>query len=178
MSFFSTSDNQPIVSTGEFESQTNLEPIPAGTTVTCSIEEAVWDEYQGEWTIKLTWVVLDGEYKNRKIFHKLRVEDADAAKADKAKKMLAAIDTNCGGTLQRAGGKPNDNDLAALTNRPMNIRLMVWDIDGKSGNWVSAVGSANGAKQTPQAPVQPKQAPVQQQQQAPGPLDDNIDIPF
>lgn len=153
MPFFNTSDNQSIVATTEFESNNSFNPIPAGTTVTASIEQAGWEEYEGEWTIKLTWVVLSGEYQNRKIFQKVRVEDMDAKKRDKALKMLAAIDANCGGTLMASNKRPESNDLLSLCSRPMSIKLMVWEMNERSGNWVAAVGSANA----------PRQAPVQQQ---------------
>jgi len=96
------------------------------------------------------------EYANRKVFQKLWVTDDDpnakdaekaAKKRDKAKKMLAAIDANCGGKLAKTARKPTDDDLAlALTNRPMTIKCMVWEMKGSdgtmnSGNWIAAVGA-------------------------------------
>ena len=54
--------------------------------------------------------------------------------------MLAAIDANCGGKLMASGEEPTDTSLAkALLNKPMHIKVMVWEMDDRKGNWVSAV---------------------------------------
>ncbi len=74
----------------------------------------------------------------------------DPAKAEKkrdnAKRMFAAIAGAAGGKLLQVTGKPTDEDLArCLTQKPMMIRLMVWDMKNEStgetmtGNWVHAV---------------------------------------
>lgn len=152
MSFWQTSDNQQIDTSGKFEVGGG-EPIPANTVLKAMITEASWDEYQGERTIKLRWDVIDGQYKNRVVFHKIRAADADAKKRDKAVRMLAAIDANAGGKLFALGREPSDMDLAGcLLNKPMHIKVQTWEIDGKSGNWVAAVsGSASGSVPAPQA---------------------------
>lgn len=118
------------------------EPIPDGTKLRAMITSAAWDNHEGENYIKLRWDVIDGEYKKRVVFHKVKVEEADTKKRDKHKRMLAAIDFNCGGKLLESNEKPTDGSLAlALCNKPMIIRVGVWDINGKKGNWVQAVES-------------------------------------
>jgi hypothetical protein len=63
--------------------------------------------------------------------------------------MLAAIDANCGGGLMKLQRKPTDEDFAMhLTNKPMVIRLGLWELkqtDGLigKGNWVQAIASAD-----------------------------------
>lgn len=161
MSFWDLDDGTSAA-TGEkeYEQPTgNLSPIPDGSNVLAVVDDAKWDmtrEQDAEF-ISLRWSVIEpAEYANRKIFQKLWVsdddpnaKDADKAKAkrDKAKRMLAAIDANCGGKLAKTPRKPTADDLAlALTNKPMVIKCMVWEMtdrDGKSnsGNWISAVFS-------------------------------------
>jgi len=74
------------------------------------------------------------------VFQKLHVEDPK--KSDKAKRMLAAVDANCGGKLAAAGVQPDDQALtAALTNKPMVICVKVWDMNGNKGNWICAVSA-------------------------------------
>lgn len=150
MSFFKTSTGKAIESSGEFDSGGgSMAPIPDGTQVLAMADEAKWDEYKGEKFIAIRWAVSQpAEYANRKIFQKIKVNEADSAKRDKALAMLAAIDTNAGGKLQAAGVTPDDMALAsALMNRPMVLKLGVWELDdkSKSGNWVQKVAPRKGA---------------------------------
>ena len=130
------------------------------------------------------------EYANRVIFHKLKVfgtaQDKDkAATADKAKMMLRAIDANCGGKLSKLTEAPEDRHLmSALVGKPMAIKLQVWEMNDKKGNWISAVSPAKqqapvAQASAPQAQARPQQRTVTPPQNvAPvyDPLDD--DIPF
>jgi hypothetical protein len=156
--FWVTSDNKTIEATGEFTSGGGkIENIPDDTTCLALIDEAGIAEYEGAEYVNLRWTVLEPvAYKGRKIFHKVRVFDADVAKADKAKKMLMAIDTNCGGKLAESQEAPNDNSMAkALLNKPMLIKVMIWEMNGRSGNWIASVAPRKGATPQPVAPKEP-----------------------
>ena len=148
MSFFQTSDGESIDSTTEFEASTSFEPMPEGSEHVAIIDEARWDDYQDDEYINLRWeIVGNGEYNGRRLFQKIRVKDDESKKRDKALRMLAAIDANCGGGLMKLGTEPADYDLATnLTNKPMRIKLGVWDQNGKNGNWVMAVSASNKPK--------------------------------
>ncbi len=162
MSFWNLSDNSENLqqnNTGTFDAGGgDMEPIPKDTQVKAACEEAKWDHYDGEEYINLKWTVLaPAEYKNRKIFQKIRVMDGDAKKSDKAKRMLAAIAANAGGGLLKVEGRPSDMDLQRnLAMKPMALTLQVWEMDktdgtGKiSGNWVQQV-----------APLKPQSQPEQ-----------------
>lgn len=161
MSFFKTSDNQQIKSDGKFESGGgSFEPIPDGTSALAIIDEGKWDSYEGDEYISLRWEIIDGEYKGRKIFHKLKVDDFDVKKKDKALRMLAAIDTNCGGNLQKLDRKPDDADFAmSLLNKPQWLKLGVWEINNKRGNWVMAVAPRTGGSTRPAPTETPTATP-------------------
>lgn len=172
-------DNIELPTDGAFSSGEDLLPIPANTGLRAFIEEANWDEYQGLRLIKLKWRVQGGEYDNRVVYQKLHVNDA--SKAGRAKSMLAAIDQNSGGKLMAAGVEPTDEALMlALTNKAMGIKVDVWEIEGKTGNWVKAVaplkaGSTPAPAVPRAAPAAPRPAPAP----APAPSDDfSDDIPF
>ncbi len=177
MSFWNLSDtSEKLDTTGNFESGGDLEPIPAKTQVKAAPDEAKWDEYQGDEYISIRWNVLaPAEYKGRKIFQKVKVLDADSKKADKAKKMLAAIAVNAGGGLLKVQGKPSDQDLQKhLLNKPMALLMAVWSIEDqntgetKKGNWISAV-----------SPLKAKAAePVKQPEPEPSTDDFDADIGF
>jgi hypothetical protein len=174
MSFWATSDNKAINSDGKFESGGgDLTPIPDGTKVLAAPDEAKWDNYEGDYYVSLRWVVLKpAEFKNRKIYQKIRVEDPNKDKADKAKRMLAAIDANAGGKLVRSQSKPSDTELSmALCNKPMVLKLKVWELDDKSkaGNWIAAVSPRGDAPADQSAP-EPVPAPA---------IEEDIDdVPF
>ena len=168
MSFWNTSDGEDIKSnaTGEFDAGGgNMGVIPSETSVLACIDEAKWDRtLQGGEFISLRWTVLaPDEYKNRKIFQKLWVTDDDPRakdpdkKRDKAKRMLAAIDTNAGGKLMSKPGIPSDEALTfCLTNKPMVVKVMVWEMRNPStgemgqGNWVGAVAPKSAPQSTPE----------------------------
>jgi hypothetical protein len=157
MSFWDLSDGDQVSTEKEYEAPSgggNL-ILPDGSSVMASIDECKWQSFQGgEEHISARWNILaPEEYQGRKIFQKMYPEgdaarNTDPAKAkkkgDTAKRMLAAIDANCGGGLMKLQRKPSDEDFAMhLTNKPMVIRLGLWDLDGKQGNWVQAVSPAS-----------------------------------
>ena len=154
MSFFKLSEGQ-LNTTGNYAVASDIEPMPKDTQVKSCIDEVKWDEYQGERYISIRWQVLaPKQYANRKIFQKLKVEQPDVKKRDKAIQMLAAIDSNCGGKLMSAGVEPTDASMQQnLLMKPMILLLDVWDINEKKGNWVKAVSSskADSAKPAPVA---------------------------
>lgn len=166
MSFFTTSDNKQIESNTTFEAGGgNFDPIPSNTQLKSMIDEAKWDEYEGESYISLRWTVLDGEFANRKIYQKVKVNEADPKKKDRALAMLAAIDANAGGALMKAGVEPDDMSLSInLMNKPMAIVVDTWEINDKKGNWVKAVSPLKNAA------VQQKTTVVHQD------IDDDIDF--
>ena len=180
MSFFTTSDNKTIEKSGSMEmGGGDIEPIPAKTQVLAAPDEAKWDEYEGDEYVSLRWSILQPkEYAGRKIFQKIRVCDSDSKKSDKAKRMLAAIDTNAGGKLLASGERPTDESLTrCLVNKPMVLLLQLWEIkqdDGtvKRGNWIGAVSPRQGGAAKPAAA---KPEPVKEPEPADA-YDD--DIPF
>lgn len=165
MSFWNLNDNNDKLDTsGQFESGGgDIEPIPAKTQVKAAPDEVKMDSYEGDEYISIRWTVLAPEqYKNRKIFQKVRVFDDDSKKQDKAKKMLAAIAANAGGGLLKEDDPCNDMALQKhLLNKPMALLLQVWKIktddgDEKSGNWVSAVSPVKKGKATKKPEPQPE----------------------
>lgn len=163
MSFFYLSDeNEKLNTTGTMEmGRGEIEPIPAKTQVLAAIDEVKWDNYNDEEYISARWVVLQpAEYKNRRIFQKIKLNEKDAKKRDKAMKMFAAIDHNAKGGIVAKGQRPTDTVLQAkLMNKPMVLMLQVWVIEDqntgetKKGNWISAVSPRNTESTANAVPV-------------------------
>ena len=186
MGFFTKSTGETLnktTVTGNFESQTDLLPIPDKTVTKVACTEAKWAEidklpngetkrYVGERYINLRWDVIEGEYKGRVTFQKLYVNAGEPTAADKAKEMLAAIDFNAGGKIIAADREPTDMDLMSnLANKIMFVRQRVWGKTGeKQGNWIDAVQGKGTVQTKTSAPASQHQEPPTQ------PTDD--EIPF
>lgn len=141
-------------SDGTFEMGGNFEPIPQNTTVHALCTSAEYYQYDDSpEVISLTWEVIEGDHKGRKVFQKIKINDLDDKKKRKAQAMLAAVNSNANGNLFSLGKKPEDVDLAsALVNKSMLLKLGVWNKNDNKGNWVMAV-SPYGTK--PQEKVKP-----------------------
>lgn len=148
---------------GEVQESGGFEPIPDKTDVLAAPYEAKWDSWEGDEYISVNWTVLKpAQYANRKIFQKLKVNDEK--KGERARRMLDGIDFNSGGHLRASGKMPTDEMLTkALLNKQMILKLGVWSINDKSGNYVMAVSPKS------------KGLPAEQEPRA---VDDDIDVPF
>jgi hypothetical protein len=171
MSFWQKSTGEIVTPQDSFESKGgSMEPIPEKTVLTVIVSEIKWTEWEGEHYINARYDVVDGNYKGRVQFDKLRVYGTDKQK-DRALEKLAVLDGLSGGQLQRLPGEPTDMDLQAVTNRPLEIRVMVWEVvdkvtgEKKTGNWVQAIGKlgalSGSSKPAPQQQAA-QQAPQQQ----------------
>jgi hypothetical protein len=198
MSFWGLSDGGDAATskTTDFEiGGGNMEPIPDGSNVLAMVDEAKWETKDGAEYISLRWTVAAPDaYRNRKVFQKLFVTDDDpglgdpdkaAKKRDKARRMLAAIDTNAGGLLTAKPGKPTADDLSvALAGKPMVIKVMLWEIEDRNtgekirGNWVSAVADKSKSVSIGQAKPAPQSAAPAQQSSVVMTTNDGMNIPF
>lgn len=153
---------------GNYAMTVEMEPIPSKTLCLAFIEEAKWDDYEGDEYISLRWKVLQpAEYKNRVVFQKIKVHDNDSKKADKAKRMLMAIDFNAKGGLATSGKIPTTEMLQSkLCNKPMTIMVMEWAMENqqtnemRKGNWISAVSPKNADQPSKVIPLTVEEIPM------------------
>lgn len=141
MSFFKKSTGEVAQPIQTFD-QSAPELIPDNTTLHCVAKEAkinISTEY-GD-SLQVQWQCLaPAQYKDRVVFQTVKIFDKDAKKRDKAIDMFAAIDTNAtGGKLLASGLEPTDMALTAWQGKQMLIKVMLWEMDGRKGNWVAAV---------------------------------------
>jgi len=192
MSFWDLSDGEQVNGEKEYEAPSgggNL-ILPEGSSVMASIDECKWHSFQGgEEFISIRWNILAPEdYQGRKIFQKIypdgdRARNTDPEKAkkkgDNARRMLAAIDANCGGGMMKLQRKPTDEDFAMhLTNKPMVIRLGLWDMQGNQGNWVQAVSPASKPVSVDKSKVMAAAQTTTAASSAKSRVDLDDDIPF
>ena len=171
MSFFAQEALEEA-KTGSFDGN-SFEVIPDNTKALAIINSAEWreaNEFNAK-HISLTWEIVEGEFKGRKVFQKIKLFESDKAKALKAQKMLIAIDANCKGAIAAAGVEPTIQGLQSLLHSPMFIHIKTWEMGDNKGNWVAAVSERKKGQQ-----AQPTQ---QTQSQEPSvAFDDSEDIPF
>lgn len=143
MGFWDTSDNKKAFdsASSSFSYESNeYRLIPDDTECLSRIKDIKWLDYEGVFYINVVWSILEGQYKNRLVFQKIKVNERDASKRDRAVKMLAAIDSNAGSKLPKHDNAPTDEELSlSLVGAIMIVVVGEWEISGKSGNWVKAV---------------------------------------
>jgi hypothetical protein len=157
--------------TGEV-AENNFDPLPKGD-YPAMLEEATVKEWEGVQSINLKARVIDGPGKNRVLFLGLKCWDADSKKRDRAINLLVKLFQIT--KAQMPAGEPDDAALSKITNKPISLKLDVWEIDGKSGNWLvnaSEVGAVVG-KAAPAKTAAPAKKPA-----ASNPGDFEDDIPF
>lgn len=167
INFWQLSNGETPEAKGEFDAGGGGKPIPNDTGCIAAIEDPKWDSYEGENYISIRWrVSAPAPYANRVVFQKIYVEGKSSAKnpeeyRDKAVKMLIAIDANAGGGLYQLQRAPTNDDLMRhLAGKLMAIKVMLWEMNGKTGNWVGAVAppKSSASKAAPN-PMQQKAAP-------------------
>lgn len=149
MGLFNLSDGSKVGGEKEYDASEGFgKPLPDNTEVLASCTAIEWSEYEGTENIRSTWtIVLPAEHKDRKIFYTFKVNDKNSDKADKAKRMVGAIDATHGGKLAKIYDEeerePTDEELGrALLSKLMVLKIGYYDMTdkgGKEGNYIKAV---------------------------------------
>ncbi len=178
--------------------------VPKGTRCKAHIEDVEWAFYDPKTEenpdglnipyIKAKWAIeLPSDYDGWTVPHALKINgenpkdeyyraDKQEKKIESAKNMIRAIDKNCGGKVFALRREPTNEELQRyLIGKPMYITLDVWEIGGKSGNWVRKIEPLNAGNSQQQSKSVQKRMETQkpQQKNASSNFDDmDDDIPF
>ena len=105
-------------------------------------------DYSAPQFLSVECQIIDGEFKNRKIWKKLHLKDVDATKVKRANGELASI--------LDAIGKTSIQNLAELNNIPLTIKIGIFSPEpGKNINVINAFKAMKPATATA-APVSQK----------------------
>jgi len=129
--------------------QASTGPVPAGTYLAQVIESDIKDLASGNGKgLKLTFEIIDGQYKGRRIWENLNIQHTNEDSQRIAQSQLSA--------LCHAVGVIKLRDTAALHMKPVNIKVTVREAEGKyqASNNVKGYESAG-----PVAPMQSTEAP-------------------
>jgi len=135
----------------EVEPTTSFDPVPAGKYLAAITESEMKPTKNGNGSyLQLTFTILEGEYKNRVLWARLNLNNANATAVKIARSELSAI---C-----HAVGVMQPRDSVELHNLPLiiTVKLKKRDDNDELSNEIrgyEAKGSATAAAQTPQASV-------------------------
>jgi hypothetical protein len=133
----------------EVEPAGNFEAIPAGNYLACIVASEMKPTKAGNGEyLKLTWEVIEGDYKGRKLWCQLNIKNPSVQAVNIARGELSAI---C-----RACGVITPNDSAELHNIPLllNVRVKKDEATGNLSNEIKGYKPKNEPT-TPSAPRQP-----------------------
>jgi hypothetical protein len=141
----------------QVQPQTNFDPIPAGKYICQIVESEIKPTKAGTGQqLVLTWEVLDGEFKGRKVWDRLNISNPNKQAEQISQAALSAI-CHAAGVLQL-------QDSAQLHNKPMRIRVNIKKSEGyEPSNEVKGYEAVAGtAAPSFTAPGFQQQAPQQQ----------------
>lgn len=141
--------------------KSSFAPIPAGVYLAHITESDVVPLKSGKGTaLKLTFEILDGQFKGRKIWENLNIQHTNPDTQRYAQQDLSAI---C-----HATGNIKLNETSALHFKPVKIKVSIRPASGgyDEGNAIKGYESASGAKPAaftaPAAPAANAPAPAAQ----------------
>jgi len=120
-------------------------PVPAGTYLAHITESDVQPLKSGNGTgLKLTFEIIDGQYKGRKIWENLNIQHSNEDTQRIAQSQLSA--------LCHAVNVIKLQDTAALHLKPVNLKVVVREAQGQyqASNNIKGYESAGGVRQTPE----------------------------
>ena len=129
----------------DFPASDDYSALPAGTYTAAIIASESKQTKSGTGSyLELTLEVVDGQYKGRKIWDRLNLQNPNQTAMDIALRTLASI---C-----QAVGVTKPRDSAELHNKPMQVTLAIRNYNGNDSNEVKKYTSV-GSKSPVVAPV-------------------------
>lgn len=144
MSFWA-SDVGKLTGTAEDAFTPTFSTIPDDTMAIAKIEKFELQTHNGEQHYQIEWVLTDGEFKGRHVFHKIHAFDKDSNRRHRFLNMMMLI-YNMFHVKPKDSNPPQNQDLRVFIGKHAGIRIQEWEKDGKSGNYVSEVHPADGFK--------------------------------
>lgn len=121
-----------------------FQTIPNDTHTFAKIESFKNKEYNGSPYLQIEWTIIEGEFKNRRVFQKLHVFDPDNKKRHRFLNMLMLLHKMY--NLPHKDNPPADEDLMLFETKIAGIKIQETEpnSEGKQYNWVSQIHPAAG----------------------------------
>ena len=121
--------------------RSSFDPIPAGSYIASISESAIKPTKSGTGQmLTLTWDILDGQYKGRKVFDRLNIQNTNPKAEAIGQEQLSAL-CHAAGVLQL-------QDTNQLHGKPVKIKVKIRKDDTgqfEDSNEVSGYTAASGA---------------------------------
>lgn len=149
MSFWTLSTNEQAKGDEASSHVSSFKIIPDGTMATGKIKEFVADKNkEGQPFYKCVYKLIDGDFKNREVIHKIKCFDSKATIADRAINMMKRL-YDLAGLKPSHSEAPKDSDLAHFKGKDIGIKISEWSMvnsDGvlSEGNYVSEIHASIG----------------------------------
>lgn len=137
-------------------------PVPAGTYLAQIIESDVAPLKSGKGTgLKLTFEIIDGQYKGRRIWENLNIQHENDETQRIAQSQLSA--------LCHAVNEIKVKDTAVLHHKPVHVRVVMREAQGQyqASNNIKGYESAGGVRQAPAFVAQAEEAQAASKPAAP-----------
>jgi len=119
--------------------------IPDNTMALAKIHSFENKEYNANSYLQIDWVIIDGDFTGKHVFHKLKVFDAKPETRHRMLNMLMLL-YKMFNIKPKSNEPPTDQELAQFNGKEAGIRVQETEPNdkGKQYNWVSEVHDARG----------------------------------
>jgi len=145
MGFYTLSDGNKADGSPEHAFAKPSLTIPDGTMAKAKIMDAELKSFDWGKHYEVKWCLQDTSSKGLYVTQKIRAFDENPGKRDRAVQMLVCLFKAVNYTPSH-DEPPSDEDLAQIKGRVAGITIQQWFFNGKEGNWVSEVYSAESFK--------------------------------
>lgn len=124
-------------------SKAQYEPLPDDVEVKAILTECMWECTWGKENesshVKCVWAITEQQYGNRRIFDKLKLHDEKVSAVKTGKRKLMMLDKIANAGIVKANVEPDDYALKRLEGTAVTIKLGLWEINGRKGNYVKSI---------------------------------------
>lgn len=149
MSFWTLSNNEQAKGDEASSHVASFKVIPDGTLAIGKIKEFILDkDKQGNPFYKVVYKLIEGDFKNREVIHKIKCFDSKTTIADRSINMLKRL-YDLTGLKPSHDQAPQDGDLLQFKGKDLGIKISEWSMinpDGvlSEGNFVSEIHAPAG----------------------------------
>lgn len=187
MSFWQLSSGDAPKGDAESSHLGNFGLIPDGTQAPAMIKDFLLDDSGKNSVYTIHWKIVDGEFKSRVVFHKIKCFDPKDSIRDRSLNMLKRI-YDLLGQKPTHSDMPTTNDLAPMKGQILGIKIGEWHQNGddgvyREGNHITEVHKADSAFETitgikNETVGHPVESALSRNSRVSTPPLDNSDIPF
>ncbi len=146
MSMFTLSTGEKATGSADAAFAPQVFQIPNNTMALAMVDKCEKKSfmYDGNAVVfyQVEWKLMNAPFRGFSVRQKIDIFAEKSAKADRAKEMFMLLFKLCNINPTPTG--PTDNELFQLQRKVCGLKIQEWDLNGKSGNWVSELHPANG----------------------------------